>query len=130
MSASNVDTIRRLWQAFERGGIDAIVEQVSPDAEWCPAGAGGRVLRGADELREQWTALRATGVEVHARMDALEEVAGGTVLARGSLRVERWGSLSESTMVWAHHLQDGRVRRTQAFHSRAEALAALARTTG
>ncbi len=121
---ANIDVVRSVWAAFETGGLDAIADSIHPDSEWEPSSAGGRVLRGTEELREHFRALAATGTELKARIDALEEF-GDTVLARGSLRVERWGSLSESTMVWTYELEDGMIVRARSHHSRAEALAAI-----
>ena len=121
---SNVDAVRALWHAFEHGGADAVAAFAHPDSEWRPTSAGGRVLRGPDEICDHYRALAATGTEIHARLDVLEEF-GDTVLARGSLRVERWGALSESTMVWSYRLRDGQVVCARSFRSRADALAAL-----
>ena len=122
--ASNGDAVRAMWAAFDTGGLDAVLRAMDPDVRFRLALAGGRVLQGGSELREHLSALAATGTEVHARVDGIEDV-GDAVLVRGSLRVERWGALSESTMVWAHLLRDGRLREVVAFHSRAEALEQL-----
>src|SRR5260221_12492459 len=49
--ADNVELVRRLWDAFERGGMEAVFEVVDPDVEWEPYGGGGVVYRGHDGLR-------------------------------------------------------------------------------
>jgi ketosteroid isomerase-like protein len=118
---SNVDAIRALWRAFEHGDADAVSRYAHPQSEWRPATAGGRVLRGPDEVREHVRALAAAGVELHARLDAFEEL-DDIVLVSGSLRVERFGALSESTMVWSYRMRDGQIVCARAFSSRSKAL--------
>jgi ketosteroid isomerase-like protein len=118
----NVEAIRALWRAFEHGDADAVSRYAHPESEWRPASAGGRVLHGPSEVREHVRALAAAGVELHARLDAFEELED-TVLVSGSLRVERFGALSESTMVWSYRMRDGQVVCARAFSSRAQALA-------
>ena len=120
----NVATVRALFDAFQRGGVDALIARTDPDVTWYPGSAGGQPLHGHEALRRHYTALAAHGVALHVRMDDLEEI-GESVLVRGSLRVERWGSLSESTMVWLYRMRDGRVREARTFCSRTDALAAL-----
>lgn len=120
----NVEAIRALWQAFERGDADAVARFAHPDCEWRPLSANGRVLHGPAEVREHVRALASDGVELHARLDELEELED-TVLVSGSLRVERFGSLSESTMVWSYRMREGQVVCARAFGSRAQALASV-----
>ncbi len=118
----NVEAIRALWRAFEDGNADAVSEYAHPDSEWRPASAGGRVLHGPAEVREHVRTLAAEGVQLHARLDDFEEL-DDIVLVSGSLRVERFGALSESTMVWSYRMRHGLVVCARAFSSRAQALA-------
>ncbi len=120
--SSNADAVRALWRAFEHGDADAVSRYAHPDSEWRPSSANGRVLHGPAEVREHVRALAAAGVELHARFDVLEELED-TVLVSGSLRVERFGALSESTMVWSYRMREGQVVCARAFGSRAQALA-------
>jgi ketosteroid isomerase-like protein len=39
MSHENVETLRRAYNAYNRGDIDAAVADVSPDSEYVPIGA-------------------------------------------------------------------------------------------
>jgi ketosteroid isomerase-like protein len=57
MAESNVELVRQLWNAFERGGIDAVLEIADADVEWVE---GGRVARWASFPRRE-QALRAAG---------------------------------------------------------------------
>ena len=122
---SNVDAVRALWRAFEHDGADAIARYAHPRSEWRPSSAGGRVLHGPEDIRQHFRALSDSGVQIRARLHELEDH-GDTVLVRGSLRVERFGALSESTMVWSYRFEDGKVMCARAFYSRADALASIA----
>ena len=120
----NAAAVRELFRAFDAGGLEQVISITDPDVTWYPTTAGGRMIRGHEQLREHYGALAAHGVQLHARMDQLEEL-GDAVLVRGSLRVERWGELSESTVVWLYRVRDGKVREAWTFHSRAEAVATM-----
>jgi hypothetical protein len=60
---SNLDFVRRLWHTFRTGGADAMARLVPDDVQWRPSVAGGRVLRGREELRSFWAA-RPVGAAV------------------------------------------------------------------
>ena len=62
--ADNVELVRRLWTAFERGGLDAVLEITDPDVEWEPYGGGGTVYRGHEGLRAYMGERRERGEEV------------------------------------------------------------------
>src|SRR4051794_7451191 len=49
--ADNVELVRRLWSAFERGGIEAVLEITDPDVEGEPYGGGRGVVRGGEGPR-------------------------------------------------------------------------------
>src|SRR5256885_2294542 len=36
----NIDTVKGLWRAFSRGGIDSVLQIVDEDVEWKPYGGG------------------------------------------------------------------------------------------
>ena len=59
--ADNVELVRRLWSAFEKGGIEAVLEVADPDVEWEPYGGGGVVYRGHDGLRAYMEEARERG---------------------------------------------------------------------
>jgi ketosteroid isomerase-like protein len=47
--------IRRLWEAFERGGVSAMADLIPPDVTWRPLEAGGQALRGTEDLDKFWS---------------------------------------------------------------------------
>jgi anti-sigma B factor antagonist len=113
---SNLDFVRRLWHAFSTGGADAMARLVPEDVEWRPSVAGGRVLRGREELRRFW-AGRPVGAAV--RVTEFRAL-GDAVLVRceyprmnGTLKV-----------VWSlYHFSEMLLRRAETYETESEALA-------
>jgi anti-sigma B factor antagonist len=118
---SAVELVRDLWKAHAAGGLEAVLDLAGDDVIWQPHLAGGRVLRGSAELREAFAALAADGVKYEATLQEVEEH-GPTVLATGTLRVERAGDVEETTLCWAYHFRSGRLRRQTTYPNRDEAL--------
>jgi anti-sigma B factor antagonist len=121
---SPVELVRDLWQAHATGGVDAMLEVAGDGVIWQPRVLEGRVLRGSAELREALAALAAEGVRCEATLHDVEEH-GPTVLATGALRVVRGSDVEETTLCWAYHFRDGRLRRQTTYPSREEALDTL-----
>jgi ketosteroid isomerase-like protein len=60
MSHQNVETIRRGYDAFNRGDLDAVVELMGPDFEWLPPQRSltAGTYQGPDAVRREiatWT---------------------------------------------------------------------------
>jgi anti-sigma B factor antagonist len=111
---SPVELVRDLWQAHATGGLEAVLALAGDDVIWQPHLIGGRVLRGSAELREAFAALAADGVRCEATLGDVEEH-GPTVLATGTLRVERGDDVEETSLCWAYHFRDGRLRRQTTY---------------
>jgi anti-anti-sigma factor len=56
MGALNVAYVRRLWDAFQTGGIAALADLVPDDVVWRPATGNGQVLVGIRQLIQFWSA--------------------------------------------------------------------------
>ena len=48
----NIGYVRRLWKAFECGGVPAMADLLPPDVTWRPIAADDQPLRGTQELEE------------------------------------------------------------------------------
>jgi anti-sigma B factor antagonist len=114
------ELVRGLWQAFATGGLEALLDAADDDVIWQPHLTEGRILRGSAELRDAMTALAQQGVRYDATLHDIEEF-GNAVLATGTLRVHRNGTVDETTMCWAYHFRDGRLRRQTTYANRDEA---------
>jgi anti-sigma B factor antagonist len=118
---SAVDQVRELWRAYAAGGLDAALAVAGDGVIWQPYLTEGRVLRGSDELRSAFAELAAAGVRYETTLAGVEEH-GNAVLATGTMRVQRNGSVEEVERCWAFHFRDGRLRRQTSFATREEAL--------
>ena len=122
--ASPVRVVRELWEAYDSGGVDAMLDVAGEDVVWQPHVTPGRIYRTTADLRAALAALGQQGVRWDARLHGLEEH-GGVVLASGTVRVDRSGEVEEREAHWAYHFRDGRLWRQSSHASREDALDAL-----
>jgi anti-anti-sigma factor len=122
---SPVDTVRELWARFEREGVEAALGLVDEDVVYLLQLAGGRILRGSEEVRSIFADFERRGVSLDARLDTLEQ-RGGAVVASGTVRMHRPDGLQEGQYHWVFHFADGRLRRLSVYAGRDEALSSLA----
>jgi anti-anti-sigma factor len=125
VQASPVETVRELWERFQRDGVQAALDLVDEDVTYLFQVDGGRVLRGTDEVRALFSEAERQGVAVGARLDTLE-ARGDAVVASGTVRLHRPDGLEESQYHWVFRFAGGRLRRLSMYGARDEALSALA----
>ena len=119
---SPVETVRELWERFERDGVAAALELVDEDVVYLLQLGDGRMLRGSDEVL---AAMDRLGVSLEARLGTLE-ARGGAVVASGTVRLQRPDGMHEGQYHWVFHFAGGRLRRLSVYAEREEALASLA----
>jgi ketosteroid isomerase-like protein len=129
MSEENVEILRRGFEAFARGDIDAVLDVVGPDPEWAPGilpVMGGNAIRGKNALRrffvqELWEAFD----EFRAEPLSFEDL-GDSVLAptRYVARGERSGLEIEQTFFSVYTFREGKIVWFRDFETRSDALAA------
>jgi len=120
----NVDVVRKLWSASSRGGTEAALALLDPDAEWRLHIAPDRALT-TDELRSTLLRLERNRRVTTAHLSRVI-AEGDVVLAVGSFR---WtaddGSMIDFPGYWVYELEDGKVTRGQSFKSRQDAAEAF-----
>jgi ketosteroid isomerase-like protein len=117
----NVELVRRLWQAFERGGIEAVLEIADPNVEWEPYGGGGVVYRGHEGLRAymEWRADR--NEEADARLySAFAQ--GDYVIGRGEVRIRGPHGMITMQPGWLYEFKAGKLVRFRGFPTQEAAL--------
>jgi|tagenome__1003787_1003787.scaffolds.fasta_scaffold20576850_2 ketosteroid isomerase-like protein len=119
--------VREMWDAWFRGGVDAMLAWVDEDVEWTPHAGRGRVLHGSEELRAYWTEVSLRGERHEPTLYGIERH-GDCVVATGALRVVGNGRLTETQLAWVLSFEDGRLRTATAYSTRAEALRATERS--
>ena len=121
--SNEVAVVRSMWSAFDREGLEGILDAAAPDATWEPYSAGGRRFESTEEYREYIRGMAERHEVVEARLAEIEQ-RGEWVVVSGTLRVRRPGALQDSTMHWAHRIVGGQVIYTASYASRERALEA------
>jgi len=121
--ADNVELVRRLWDAFEHGGIDAVLEIVDPDVEWEPYGGGGTVYRGHDGLRAYMSWREDRDEETEARLFTAF-ARGDCVVARGEVRIRGPQGIVTMQPGWLYEFRDGKLVRFRGFPTQEAAMRA------
>jgi ketosteroid isomerase-like protein len=128
MSEENVEVVRKLFDAFNRGDLDALLGFLSPEVAWesLPLPGFRDVYRGRAEAREWIELLLEIFEEGHLGIDDITALSddrvftGYTQVGRG-----RGSGLPAEQPGWAiFWLADGLITRRQVFWSRDEALEA------
>jgi ketosteroid isomerase-like protein len=125
MSRANVAAAKRIYEARNRGDVDAVLTEFDPEATWHPhlATLGGKPIQGHDGIRaymaslqEDWVGFRHEAVEFFDAGDKV--VAFLDTYARGP------GSGVDVEVPVAHVLtfKDGKCMGYVSYHDRAEAL--------
>ena len=129
MSQENVEIVRRAYEAFGRGDLDAAVADADPNVEYVPSGAlpdQGDVARGSEEYKRfiSWLfdVFDEARLEPTELVDAGDRVLGGfTVSGRG-----KQSGIDTSWTLWqVWTLQDGRLVHGRGFTTREDALEAV-----
>jgi ketosteroid isomerase-like protein len=121
--SDNVELVRRLWNAFEEGGMDAVYEIADPDVEWQPYGGGGTVYRGHDGLRAYMEERRARNEHADARLYSAF-AKGDCVVARGEVQIIGEHGVVTMQPGWLYEFREGKLIRFRGFPTQEAALRA------
>ena len=130
MSQENVEAIRRATAAYNRGDIDAMLEELDPEIEWHPAlqgllGGEATVYRGHEGVRNL---VRDTGesfTELQASQSEFREI-GEQVVAIGHFegRGRESGVRTETAYNWLVEFKNGKAVRIREYLDPDEAIEA------
>ena len=119
MTAPATDTVLALLESYERGGTEAVIELLSPDAVFVvppEASAEPDEYRGHQGARRYFAGFEGVLDDVGFVLDELDEVAPGVVLAR--VRIRGVGATSgievEQATFMTFLVRDGLVQRIAA----------------
>lgn len=95
MSRANVEAFRRCADAFQRGDLDAALEELDPRVEWHDAlpmllGGDTNVFRGHQGVRDLQSELREA-IEFQVEFAEIRDL-GDRIVATGRLRTRGRGS--------------------------------------
>lgn len=120
MSKKNVDAVRRSFDGWNRGDVDAWLETAHPDVEFYSEVA--RRMEGADTVSRGVAELRRFWDDWHSVWNLTIEVAetrdlGDTVLVLGHIRArgEASGVDLEQPVAYVWEFEEGRARTVRAY---------------
>jgi uncharacterized protein len=127
-----VDMVRRGYEAFNCGDIDAALEFLHPDVEWhtyIVPGPGGGIYRGHDGARELWDEARRIFGDFRNVPEEVFEV-GEHVVAYVSVEGvgARSGAAVQARIAHLYTFRDGRIVSIRSFSDRGEAVRAAGAT--
>jgi ketosteroid isomerase-like protein len=130
MSQENVEAIRRATDAYNRGDIDAVLEELDPKIEWHPLlqvllGGEATVYRGHEGVRELYRDFDEAFTELQAEQSEFRDL-GEQVVATGHFRGRgrESGASTETAIVWLVEFRHDKAVRIREYLDPAEALEA------
>ena len=130
MSQENVELLKKAYEAFARGDVEAVLERLDPDVDWRPAIApilGVDAVRGREAVRDFLTRDLFEGFD-QFRAEPLEfdDLGDDAVLvtARYVGRGESSGIELDQTFATLYRLRDGKAVSMRDYSTRAQALEA------
>ncbi len=127
MSQENVAAAKRIYDARNRGDVEAVVAEFDPAATWQPhlATLGGRPIRGHDEIRSYLKSLQEDWVGFRHEPEEFFDT-GGVVVAFLHTYAQGRGSGADVYMSVAHVLRfaDGKCLGYVSYGDRDEAMRA------
>jgi ketosteroid isomerase-like protein len=130
MSAESTDLVRKQFEAFESGGLDAVAQFWHPDIEWrAVEGAADDVglMRGRDALRRYYQDWIETIEDLRAEVEEIlfEDDDRVAVVVHNSGRGRASGARAEGRYYVACVVRDGHIVAGREYATREEALDAV-----
>jgi ketosteroid isomerase-like protein len=129
MSQENVELVRGIIDAINRGDIDSATEAAHRDfeADWSNSrGPLSGVYRGREQVRELWKSFLEAWASLRWDPEELVELDGGRVLVVNHVRMRGHASGVEvdarGAQIWT--IRDGKAYAVKLYQSKAEALEA------
>ncbi len=130
MSRENVEAVRRGMDAYARGDVDAVLEELDPEMEWHPLlqvllGGEATVYRGYEGVRELYRDLDEVFTEPQAEASDFRDL-GERVVAVGHLRGRgrESGAKTETAIAWLVEFKNGKGVRIREYLDPKDALEA------
>jgi ketosteroid isomerase-like protein len=132
VSEENVDTARRMHEAFNRTfseGTADLFEALDPEAEWIPITAvlDGTSYRGESAIRRWMDDMKHQWEFYETRPEEFLDLGDDRVLVLGTWQARGRGSgveLNSQQAAWLIRVEAGKVTRMQTFTDRQKALEA------
>jgi ketosteroid isomerase-like protein len=124
VSQENVEIIRRCFEAWDQGDMDAVVAAYAGDVEVDVSAAMDGTIRGRDAVREYFESTLASLRFAHDKLELIDAGEDVVVLTRGRGVGASSGAGWESPLGYVFSLTDGRVRKMRFYLDHEKALEA------
>src|SRR5262245_61919327 len=128
MSPENVEFARRVFEAFNRGSLEGVLDDLSPEFEFHPIGRfvhTPQTYRGPEGFVDFWREFRAAWDEITFTIERTEDL-DNRVLTLATFH-GRGGESGVGVIVeaaWLHTIEDGLIVDLRSFATWEEALEA------
>lgn len=119
------DLVRRMWQTYREGGVEAALPLLHPDVEF--VASDGTDYEGHDGVRRFFKNFDDHGQTFEASPYSFEGQ-GDAVLVAGHRRIRSADGTSGAYLYFVHVIHDGLIARLSAHATREAALADLRRS--
>ena len=129
MSESDIDSLRRGYEAFNRRDLEGLLAFFHADATWIPsysAWGEGRVYHGHEGVGRLFEDMERDWQEFQSEPEEFRQV-GDWILVLGYVRAipKEGGREIRSPTAWIWEMHDGKAKRLQAYTDPRRALEAL-----
>ena len=128
MSEENVEVVRRTYEAFNRGGLDAVTDLAHPDIEFVPPPIwpDSPTLRGIDAIQEMARQWIETFDDFQIAPERFIEAGQDQVLVfvRDRGRVKGSGAEIDNRFIHVWTIREGKIAKWESFTDEAAALEA------
>ena len=131
MSQENVEIVRRVSDAYNRGDVEAMLDELHPEVEWHPwlqlqLGGEATVYRGHQGVQTGIGELEEAFSEIQAEQSEIRDLGERVVaIGRHRARGKESGAITESPLAWIVEFESGKVIRVREFLDPEEALGAV-----
>jgi ketosteroid isomerase-like protein len=126
MSQENVAAAKRIYEARNRGDVDAVLAEFDANASWHPhlATLGGKPIRGHDEIRAYMASLQEDWIGFRHEPEEFVDAGDANVVALLITYARGRGSGVDVEVPVAHVLtfKNGKCTGYVSYHDRAKAL--------
>jgi ketosteroid isomerase-like protein len=129
MSEENVEIVRRGLDAFSRGDLEGVLDDLAPEFEFHPSGRfmdTQQVYRGREGFVDFWGRFRAAWEDIPVSIERIEDLDDDRVLTLGTFHGRGGGSGVEvhGEAAWLHTIKDGLIVHIRSFATWKEGLEA------